>query len=283
MQITHTIAETREHLAMLKQDSSAIALVPTMGNLHAGHLRLVAAAQADGYPVVVSIFVNPLQFGPTEDFDAYPRTMDADSAALREAGVDLLFAPTVADMYPDGQSNHVEVKLPHLANRLCGEHRPGHFDGVGTVVLKLFNIINPTHAYFGEKDFQQLLIIKTIVRQLDVPVEVCGVPTERAADGLALSSRNQYLSDAERAVAPQLHETLQAIASMLASGEEAYGKLTADALERLEQAGFEPDYIEILDADTLAPPGSDSSNLRIIAAARLGSARLIDNIGAVRS
>ena len=204
--------------------------------------------------------MNPLQFGPDEDFDAYPRTLDADAEALRQVDADLVFAPSVAEMYPTGQSAHVEVKLPSLANLLCGEHRPGHFDGVGTVVLKLFNIVQPHAAFFGEKDFQQLLLIKTITRQLDLPIEVYGVPTVRADDGLALSSRNQYLTRAERATAPLLQATLQSIAEALAAGATNYEQLASDGLDKLREAGFDPDYIDIRNADTLAPPDAASHN-----------------------
>ena len=280
MDILHTIDNARDKLNTLRSKRETIALVPTMGNLHAGHLKLVEAAGVAHSCVVVSIFVNPLQFGPDEDFDSYPRTLDADCARLREAGAHLVFAPSVAEMYPLGQQNHVEVKLPHLADLLCGEHRPGHFDGVGTVVTKLFNIIQPDAAFFGEKDYQQLQLIRIISRQLDLTTNVLGVPTVRAPDGLALSSRNQYLSESERASAPLLYATITRIREKIAAGENDYAGLQSDALAHLSQAGFAPDYVEVRDAQTLAVPAVNTKELRILAAARLGKARLIDNIGA---
>lgn len=284
MKIVHSIEATRTAIADLRKHHAAhsqpIALVPTMGNLHAGHLQLVKTARKHHAAVVVSIFVNPLQFGPDEDFDSYPRTLEADAAALDSVGTSLVFAPSVKDMYPNGQKNHVEVTLPGLANLLCGEHRPGHFDGVGTVVMKLFNIVTPDAAYFGEKDFQQLQILRIISEQLNVPVDVQGVPTVRADDGLALSSRNQYLSASERIIAPVLHSTLKTIAAAIAAGNSNYAELEAQALTVLQDTGFTPDYIQVRDADTLARPGADTNALRILAAAKLGGARLIDNIGA---
>jgi len=279
----HTINETRTWLASAREQNARIALVPTMGNLHDGHLTLVEAALKNHSTVVVSIFVNPLQFGPDEDFDSYPRTLEADCERLQSAGADLVFVPNVGEMYPLGQTNHVEVKLPHLANLLCGEHRPGHFDGVGTVVMKLFNIVQPESAFFGEKDFQQLQLLRIIAAQLNVPVNVEGVPTVRASDGLALSSRNQYLSDSERATAPLLHATLLHIAEEISAGRDNFVQLQEDASRSLQEAGFKPDYIEVRDAQTLQVPDKDCTALRIIAAAHLGGARLIDNIGAQRS
>jgi len=254
-----------------------------MGNLHEGHLSLVETALAEHTTVVVSIFVNPLQFGPDEDFDSYPRTLDADCKKLQSAGAELVFAPNVAEMYPQSQDNHVEVKLPHLANLLCGEHRPGHFDGVGTVVMKLFNIVQPDSAFFGEKDYQQLQLLRIISEQLNVPVKVYGVPTIRAADGLALSSRNQYLSQSERKTAPLLHATLRHIAAEISDGCEDFVLLQENAKKKLQDAGFTPDYIEVRDSQTLLVPDKNSKHLRIIAAAHLGGARLIDNISALRA
>lgn len=280
MDTLHRIDETRAKLLEARKAGRSIALVPTMGNLHDGHLQLVSAAREHHDFVVVSVFVNPLQFGPDEDFDSYPRTLEADCARLSAGGANLVFAPSVNEMYPNGQQNHVEVKLPHLANLLCGAHRPGHFDGVGTVVMKLFNIVAPDTAFFGEKDYQQLQILRIITQQLNVPVDVIGVPTVRADDGLALSSRNQYLSQSEREVAPLLHTTLQSIASAIADGNNNYEDLQNQAIRTLEHAGFEPDYVDVRDADTLSAPSANTKALRIIAAARLGGARLIDNIGA---
>ena len=238
MDILHTIGTVRDKLKTLRTKSESIALVPTMGNLHAGHLKLVEAAGASATCVVVSIFVNPLQFGPDEDFDSYPRTLDEDCEQLKAAGANLVFAPSVTEMYPLGQQNHVEVKLPHLANLLCGEHRPGHFDGVGTVVTKLFNIIQPDAAFFGEKDYQQLQLIRIISQQLNLTTKVVGVPTVRAPDGLALSSRNQYLSESERATAPVLHATITRLKEKIAAGGNDYAGLQSDALEHLSKSGL---------------------------------------------
>ena len=282
MDTLHTINETRAWLAREREQNSRIALVPTMGNLHDGHLTLVEAALKNNSVVVVSIFVNPLQFGPDEDFDSYPRTLEADCKRLQSAGAHLVFAPNVGEMYPQGQTNHVEVKLPHLANLLCGEHRPGHFDGVGTVVMKLLNIVQPESAFFGEKDYQQLQLLRIITQQLNVPVKVEGVPTVRAPDGLALSSRNQYLSETERAAAPLLHTTLLHIAEEISGGCDNFVELQEDATRALQRAGFKPDYIEVRDAQTLRVPDKECTQLRIIAAAQLGAARLIDNIAAQR-
>ena len=280
MDILHTIDTVRGMLKTLRSERETIALVPTMGNLHEGHLKLVETAGIAHSCVVVSIFVNPLQFGPDEDFDSYPRTLDEDCAQLKAAGARVVFAPSVAEMYPLGQQNHVEVKLPHLANLLCGEHRPGHFDGVGTVVTKLFNIIQPDAAFFGEKDYQQLQLIRIISEQLNLTTNVLGVPTVRATDGLALSSRNQYLNESERASAPLLHATITGIREKIAAGEQDYAGLQSDALAQLSKAGFVPDYVEVRDAQTLSAPTTSTKELRILAAARLGKARLIDNIGA---
>jgi len=254
-----------------------------MGNLHDGHLSLVEAARAEHTTVVVSIFVNPLQFGPDEDFDSYPRTLENDCEKLKSAGAELVFAPSVSEMYPHGQDNHVEVKLPHLANLLCGEHRPGHFDGVGTVVMKLFNVVQPDSAFFGEKDYQQLQLLRIISAQLNAPVNVHGVATVRASDGLALSSRNQYLSTSERKTAPRLHATLQQIAEEISEGCDDLVRLQENAKKELQDAGFKPDYIEVRDAQTLLVPNANSKRLRVIAAAQLGGARLIDNVAAQRS
>jgi len=263
-----------------REQNERIALVPTMGNLHDGHLTLVEAALENHSSVAVSIFVNPLQFGPDEDFESYPRTLEADSKSLQDAGVKLVFAPSVSEMYPQGQANHVEVKLPHLANLLCGEHRPGHFDGVGTVVMKLLNIIQPSSAFFGEKDYQQLQLLRIITQQLNTPVNIEGVATVRASDGLALSSRNQYLNESERATAPLLYATLRQVAEQISSGRRDFAQLQSNASNVLLEAGFKPDYIEVRDAQTLQTPDSETNELRIIAAAHLGGARLIDNISA---
>jgi pantoate--beta-alanine ligase len=277
-----TIAETRNALAAAR-GSATIGLVPTMGNLHEGHLALVDASRRSCDVTIVSVFVNPLQFGPTEDFERYPRTPSEDTALLERAGVDFLFAPDEHEMYPTGSRDHVAVTVPSLTSILCGAHRSGHFDGVGTIVLKLFNIIAPTKAFFGEKDYQQLTLIKTICRQLDVPIEIIGVPTVRAEDGLALSSRNQYLSSEERVRAPAIRRTLQEIRTALEDGDQNYVALERGGSSRLTNEGFVVDYVAIRNAASLAEPIGTDRELVVLAAARLGRTRLIDNVRARRS
>ena len=276
-----TIAEMRAALAA--RGSAKVGLVPTMGNLHEGHLSLVEASRRSCDVTVVSVFVNPLQFGPNEDFERYPRTPTEDAALLERAGADFRFAPSERDMYPNGRDGHVVVTVPSLTSILCGAHRPGHFDGVGTVVLKLFNIVMPARAFFGEKDYQQLTLIKTICRQLDVSLEIVGIPTVRAADGLALSSRNQYLSSDERARAPMIQRTLQEIRVALENGDRKYGALEQSGASKLTNGGFVVDYVSIRDADSLAAPIDGDRDLVVLAAARLGRTRLIDNVRARRN
>jgi pantoate--beta-alanine ligase len=268
------VADTRR----ARGPGATVGFVPTMGNLHAGHLALVAEAQRACDISVVSVYVNPLQFGPNEDLDSYPRTLDADREALATAGADLLFVPTDAVLYPDGRENQTRVVVPGLCDILCGRSRPGHFDGVATVVLKLLNIVQPDAAFFGQKDFQQLTMLKTMVRQLNVSVRIVGVPTQRAPSGLALSSRNQYLSASERERAPALSECLQQVAKQLAAGDRDFGALERGALVQLSAAGFDPDYCEIRNPDDLSLPHRSDGNFVVLAAARLGRARLIDNI-----
>ncbi len=281
------VARTRDALRAAghrwREAGEKIAFVPTMGNLHAGHLSLVTAAAAEAPRVVVSIFVNPLQFAPGEDFDTYPRTLDADLEALSGIGVDVVFAPAVAEMYPTGPDPATRVRMTGLSDILCGRSRPGHFDGVTTVVAKLFNIVQPDSAIFGEKDYQQLAIIRRMVADLCFPVTVIGHPTQREADGLAMSSRNQYLTADERLLAPELHRTLEAAAAAVSASPEAEiaGRIVAiqqAAMDNLARFGFEPEYVEIRDAGTLAVPGEESRQLVILAAGRLGAARLIDNL-----
>jgi len=277
MRIITTIDDVRAALAE-KRNDARVGLVPTMGNLHEGHLSLVNASRQACGITIVSVFVNPLQFGPNEDFELYPRTLQDDAALLERNGVDVLFAPGEHEMYPNGRDGHAMVTVPRLATILCGEHRPGHFDGVGTVVLKLFNIVAPDRAFFGEKDFQQLTLIRTICRQLDVPIEITGVPTVRAADGLALSSRNRYLDPEERARAPLIHQTLSEITTALAHGARDYTALERGAVARLDTGGFKADYVSIRNALTLAAPTPSDRELVVLAAARLGRTRLIDNL-----
>ena len=270
---------TIQHLRTALQGMTEVGLVPTMGNLHDGHMALVNASVERCAATVASIFVNPLQFGPNEDFDNYPRTLGADTGKLESAGVDLIFAPSAQELFsPADQA--VNVTLPSLSRLLCGRSRPGHFDGVATVVAKLFNIVGADYAFFGEKDWQQLTLIRSMVRYLNIPTTIVGVPTERAADGLALSSRNQYLSDAERAVAPSLYRTLCSIRDAIQHGDRRYRVLERHGRDSLDAAGFEVDYVAVRDAHTLRIPGPSCERLRVLAAARLGRARLIDNIDA---
>jgi pantoate--beta-alanine ligase len=277
MQTIHEVGALREELATLRRDGR-IAFVPTMGNLHAGHLALVREARRLAPHVVASIFVNPLQFGANEDLDSYPHTLAEDRQALGAEGVSLLFAPTVSVMYPVPLEQHTRVEVPGLSGLYCGASRPGHFEGVATVVCKLFNMVQPDIAVFGKKDFQQLLVIRRMVRDLAMPVRIVGVDTVREPDGLAMSSRNQYLQPAERDVAPQLYEALCDAAQRIAARWSDYGAVLDDLRERLVQAGFRPDYIEVADRETLSPPTELSRSLVILAAAWLGAARLIDNI-----
>jgi len=277
MQTLHTLRELRAAIAQHRAAGKRIALVPTMGNLHQGHLKLVATARQQADIVVTSIFVNPLQFGANEDLDSYPRTLAEDQEKLASAGCHLVFAPSVAEVYPDGQEQQTLVEVPGLSDLHCGASRPGHFRGVTTVVCKLFNMVQPDLAVFGLKDYQQVAVIRRMVRDLCIPVEILGVATERADTGLALSSRNGYLTADERAQAPLLQQTLQQTASAIRSGDSDFGALEADAQDRLEAGGFRRDYYRILNRHSLQPaqPGDD---LVILAAAHLGRARLIDNI-----
>lgn len=261
-----------------RRNGQTVAFVPTMGNLHEGHLDLVRKARQLCDVVVVSIFVNPLQFGPTEDFAAYPRTLAADKEKLFGEGVQILYAPGVEDIYPEGMQAQTIVHVPELGETLCGSSRPGHFDGVTTVVSKLFNIVQPDVAVFGEKDFQQLSIIRKMVKDLCMPIRVIGVSTKRDEDGLAKSSRNGYLSLNQRHIAPVLHQTLVSCREAIACGFDNFLQLESHARMKLLQAGFDPDYFAIRDARTLRPVTPDTEEVAILAAARLGSTRLIDNL-----
>lgn len=267
------IAGLRERLTGCRQQR--IALVPTMGNLHAGHLALVAQARRAADIVVVSIFVNPLQFGENEDLARYPRTLSADQVELARAGVDLLFAPIEAELYPRPLADQTQVQVPGLSDQFCGASRPGHFVGVATIVCKLLNIVQPDLVLFGRKDYQQWYVIRQMVDDLVLPVQVDAVPTVREPDGLALSSRNQYLSQAERAIAPQLYQQLQHTAAQI--GQRPVSRLIAELTERLNVTGFCTDYVHIVDADNLAPLQPDSTRAVILVAAWLGRTRLIDN------
>jgi pantoate--beta-alanine ligase len=275
MRIFEQIADVRAALAA--RGIARVGLVPTMGNLHDGHLTLVKACRDACDLSVVSVFVNPLQFGPNEDFEAYPRTLQ-DDAALLEGHADILFAPLEREMYPNGREGHALLSVPRLANILCGAHRPGHFDGVSTVVMKLFNIVAPSRAFFGEKDYQQLTLIRTMCAQLDVPIEIIGVPTVRAPDGLALSSRNRYLNAEERTRAPTIYRTLSTITTALAGGNRSFEALERAGTEQLRDAGFTVDYVAVRDAGTLEQPQTSTGEFVVLAAARLGRTRLIDNV-----
>ena len=261
-----------------RQNGRTIAFVPTMGNLHEGHLNLVRKARELCDIVVVSIFVNPMQFGPNEDLDAYPRTLVADKEKLFAEGVQMLYAPTPGEIYPEGLEAQSAVEVPDLTDTLCGANRPGHFTGVATVVTKLFNIVQPDVAVFGEKDFQQLSIIRKMVCDLCMPIEIVGVPTARAEDGLALSSRNGYLTAEQRKIAPLLNATLVECREAIACGFDNFMELEAHAKLKLIRAGFEPDYFEIRDARTLSEVTEQTEEIAILAAAKLGHPRLIDNV-----
>jgi pantoate--beta-alanine ligase len=278
MEVVTTVAGVRERVRQWRESGARVALVPTMGNLHAGHSSLLELARARADRVVASVFVNPLQFGPAEDFAAYPRTLDDDQRVLAEAHCDLLFAPEVSQMYPEDGSQPTVVTVRGLSGILCGQFRPGHFEGVATVVTKLFNIVAPDVAVFGEKDYQQFVIIRRMTSDLQLPVEVVGAPTVRDADGLALSSRNRYLSPQERATAPAIHRALQAAVQRLAAGERDFAAVEAEGWQALAKAGFRPDYFSVCDAAELQPPDGRSRELVVLTAVRLPRARLIDNL-----
>ncbi|WP_314251567.1 pantoate--beta-alanine ligase [Eikenella halliae] len=273
MKIIHTIQELRDW----RREAGSVAFVPTMGNLHEGHLALVREAAKRADKVVVSIFVNRLQFGQGEDFDRYPRTLEQDAAKLAGEGVAVLFAPSEQELYPNVAQQY-NVEPPNLQNELCGAFRPGHFRGVATVVAKLFNIVEPDYACFGKKDYQQLVILQGMATDLNFRVEIVPVDIGRAADGLALSSRNQYLSEAERKQAPQLYCELQAVARAVENGNRDYAALEQQAAANLKQAGWQVDYVEIRHAGNLQVAHVGDSELVVLAAARLGNTRLIDNI-----
>ena len=278
MNTVKTVRELRAAVARARGEGKRIGFVPTMGNLHSGHAALVTKAAQRADFVVASIFVNPLQFGAGEDLDKYPRTLAADQARLLEAGCHLLFAPTVEEMYPDGMTVQTRVSVPQLSEGLCGASRPGHFEGVATVVSKLFNMVQPDLAVFGEKDFQQLAVIRAMVRDLNMPIQIIGEPTVRAEDGLALSSRNGYLSPEQRAAAPALYRTLKTMAEAITKGQRDYPALIAAGQAQLVAAGFRPDYLEVRHAVTLRPAMVDDRDLVILAAAYMGTTRLIDNL-----
>ena len=282
MDTVTTIAQVRERVRGWRAQGQRIAFVPTMGNLHAGHMSLIEAAREHGERFVASIFVNPMQFGPNEDYAHYPRTPHQDQTMLAAAGCDLLFMPDVAEIYPNGPERATRVEVPGLSRILEGELRPGHFEGVSTVVAKLFHIVEPDVAVFGEKDFQQLAVIRRMVSELCMPVRIVAAATVREADGLAMSSRNQYLNAAERALAPRIYETLQAAAQRLRSGDVEFASIERAGFTTLETAGLRPDYFAVRGAADLTTPASGERALVILAAARMSKARLIDNVQVAR-
>lgn len=261
-----------------RRQGKRIGLVPTMGNLHEGHLTLVQKAVEAADVVVTSIFVNPMQFGATEDLDTYPRTLSEDQEKLERAGNTLVFAPTNEEIYPEGLAGQTRVSVPGVSEGHCGASRPGHFDGVATVVTMLFNMVQPDVAVFGDKDFQQLAVIRKMTRDLKMPVQIMGVPTSREQDGLARSSRNGYLSDDERARAPAVYKTLKAMARSLLDGNRDFPALEQQGQTMLSNAGLRPDYLNIVNSQTLKPAAPDDQELTILVAAFLGTTRLIDNI-----
>lgn len=278
MILCHSIQSLRETVQAYRKSGNKIAFVPTMGNLHSGHIQLVHEAKKVADVVISSIFVNPMQFGPNEDLDAYPRTLEADKEKLTEAGCHVLFAPNASEMYPNGTGVQTQVIVPELTDELCGASRPGHFTGVSTVVTKLFNIVQPDIALFGEKDFQQLAVIRKMAADLCMPIEIIGISTVRAASDLALSSRNGYLSEQELATAPTLYRTLSQIKSAIEAGDKDFDTLCHQGNSALASAGFKPDYLSVRRQSDLKPATAEDDQLVILAAAYLGNARLIDNI-----
>lgn len=274
----HTAAELRAAVRSWRADGLRIGFVPTMGNLHRGHYSLVDRARREADRVVASVFVNPTQFGPSEDYARYPRTLDADSAGLRLHGCDLLFAPGVAEVYPYGATHSATIAVPEITAPLEGSLRPGHFTGVATVVTKLLNLVQPDVAVFGQKDYQQLLVVRRLVRDLALPVEILAAPTQRETDGLALSSRNQYLTPAERGQAGAIYRVLRELRHAMAAGTSA-AEAERQAASALVADGFRVDYVSVRRADDLSEPAPDERRgLVALAAARLGSTRLIDNL-----
>jgi pantoate--beta-alanine ligase len=278
MDSTSDVDALRQRVREWRSTGERIALVPTMGNLHEGHLALVRIGKELADRVVVTIFVNPSQFGEGEDYSEYPRTLAEDQQKLERVDADLLFNPDVATVYPFGVERAARVTVPRITSDLCGASRPGHFDGVTSVVIRLFNFLQPDVAVFGEKDYQQLQVIKHMVADLGVPVEIVAGPTQREEDGLALSSRNAYLSDTQRAAAPGLYATLLETARAMQAGRSDFEQLEQEGMAALADLGFEPDYFAVRQSRTLEPATRDDTELVVLAAARLGGTRLIDNI-----
>ena len=273
-----SIVELGNAMAEWREAGDTIALVPTMGNLHKGHMSLVSLAANYAEHVIVSVFVNPTQFGPNEDFASYPRTLEVDSRKLARADVDILFAPTAEEMYPRGIESAVQVFVPGLSDQFCGEFRPGHFLGVTSVVCRLLNICRPDVAVFGNKDYQQLVILRRMVEDLHIPVKLLAGETERDAHGLALSSRNSKLDEAQQVTAASIHEVLQGVAKALLAGGSSFADLEQAAVKQIGAAGLEPEYVAIRSASDLGKPQNNTHRLAVLAAARLGDVRLIDNV-----
>jgi len=278
MQVVTHITAVRDSVRRWREQGQRVAFVPTMGNLHAGHISLIEMARRHGDRFVASIFVNPMQFGPNEDYAQYPRTPDRDEQMLAGAGCDLMFMPDAREVYPNGPELATRVEVPGVSKLLEGEFRPGFFEGVATVVTKLFNIVQPDVAVFGEKDFQQLNVIRRMTADLCLPIEIIGAPTVREADGLAMSSRNQYLGPAERRTAPVIFRTMQQAAQRLQAGERDLAAIEAAGAQALTQAGLRADYFTVRDAYSLVAPEAGARHLVVLVAARLGRARLIDNL-----
>lgn len=278
MQVITSKDELREQLNEWRHHREHVALVATLGNLHAGHLRLVELAREHAERVIVSVYVNPTQFGKGEDYEDYPRTLDRDTLRLKQIGADVLFVPADDVVYPYGHECATVVSVPGLTENFCGASRPGHFDGVTTVVARLFALVQPDVAVFGQKDYQQQLVIRYMTEDLSLPIRIITAETVREEDGLAMSSRNQYLTDEERAIAPMLHEILDEVGAALQNGKRNYAELEKTAIASLEKAGFGIDYVAIRRAQNLAPPDRDCDELVVIAAVDLGVARLIDNV-----
>ncbi|MGO1502433.1 MAG: pantoate--beta-alanine ligase [Marinobacter sp.] len=282
MRTVHSLKELRAILRGYRQQEKTIGLVPTMGNLHEGHISLVRKAAEAADVVITSIFVNPMQFGANEDLDTYPRTLIDDQEKLGAAGNTLVFAPSAEEVYPDGLARHTRIVVPEVSDGHCGASRPGHFEGVATVVSVLFNMVQPDFAVFGEKDFQQLAVIRKMARDLMMPVEVIGASTVREEDGLAKSSRNGYLSDDERQMAPIIYQVLQATAAKIVGGRDDFQVLAQEGGDSLRDAGLNLDYFNIANNQTLKPATPEDSDITLLAAALLGTTRLIDNISVTR-
>jgi pantoate--beta-alanine ligase len=277
MLVVHSKQELDEHLTEWRQHGDDVALVPTMGNLHAGHVSLVELAREHAERVVVSIFVNPTQFSEDGDFDEYPRTLERDTRRLKKPAADLIFAPDVETMYPFGLKDATTVSVPRITEKFCGASRPGHFDGVTSVVARLFALVQPDVAIFGQKDYQQQLVIRHMSQDLNLPVAIITGETVREVDGLAMSSRNQYLNSDERAKAPILFAVISGVATELQNGKQNFEQLEAESIATLSDAGFSVDYFSIRRAQNLEVPDRDCDELVVLGAVRLGSARLIDN------